>query len=72
MWLTLKISRLYEELTALDIKPVKFRGSRNNMTFFFVQFPEERSLLEGVEEWEGESLPPHQGNVLSYHSSAPS
>lgn len=49
LWLTHKISRLYEELTALDVKPLKCRGSRT--MWLFAQFPEERSLLEGMGGW---------------------
>lgn len=36
MWLTFKISRLYEELNELDKKSLKFRESRtSNVPFLF-------------------------------------
>lgn len=44
----------------------EIQGKQNEQHDFLVQFPEDSSLLEGVKEWEGESLPSHQGNITDY------
>lgn len=42
----------------------EIQGKQNEQPDFSVQFPEDSSLLEGVKEWEGESLPSHQETLL--------